>query len=58
MKQLINSNVNETTERLDKLSAEIVDLTTNLEFTQKRKLTRKTIPGKRNFKNRGQSHRR
>ena len=39
IKELINSNVNKTTERLDKLSAEIADLTANLEFTQK-KLTR------------------
>ena len=39
IKELINSNVNKTTERLDKLSAEIVDLTASLEFTQK-KLTR------------------
>ena len=35
IKELINSNVNKTTERLDKLSAEIVDLTASLEFTQK-----------------------
>ena len=33
IKELINSNVNKTTERLDKLSAEIVDLTASLEFT-------------------------
>ena len=39
IKEIINSNVNKTTERLDKLSAEIVDLTASLEFTQK-KLTR------------------
>ena len=39
IKELINSNVNKTTEHLDKLSAEIVDLTASLEFTQK-KLTR------------------
>ena len=38
-KELIKFNVNTTTERLDKLSAEIVDLTASLEFTQK-KLTR------------------
>ena len=36
IKELINSNVNKTTERLDKLSAEIVDLTASLEFTQKK----------------------
>ena len=35
IKELINSNVNKTTARLDKLSAEIVDLTASLEFTQK-----------------------
>ena len=39
IKELINSNVNKTTELLDKLSAEIFDLTARLEFTQK-KLTR------------------
>ena len=39
IKEIINSNVNKTTERLDKLSAEIIDLTASLEFTQK-KLTR------------------
>ena len=36
IKELINSNVNKTTERLDKLSEEIVDLTASLEFTQKK----------------------
>ena len=35
IKELINSNVNKTTERLDKFPAEIVDLTASLEFTQK-----------------------
>ena len=35
-KELIKFNVNTTTERLDKLSAEIVDLTASLEFTQKK----------------------
>ena len=35
IKELINSNVNKTTERLDKLPAEIVDLIASLEFTQK-----------------------
>ena len=35
IKELINSNVNKTTERLDKLSAEIIDLTASLEFTKK-----------------------
>ena len=39
IKELINSNVNKTAERLDKLSSEIVDLTASLEFTKK-KLTR------------------
>ena len=39
IKELISSNVNKTTERLDKLSAEIIDLTASLEFTKK-KLTR------------------
>ena len=46
IKELINSNVHKTTERLDKLSAEIVDLTVSLEFTQK-KNWRGTIPGKK-----------
>ena len=36
IKEIINSSVNKTTERLDKLSAEIVDLTASLEFTQKK----------------------
>ena len=36
IKELINSNVNKTTEHLDKLSAEIVDLTASLEFPQKK----------------------
>ena len=36
IKELINSNVNKTTERLDKLSVEIVNLTASLEFTQKK----------------------
>ena len=45
IKELINSNVNKTTERLDKLSAEIVDLSASLKFTQKNR--RGTIPGKR-----------
>ena len=35
IKELINPNVNKTTERLNKLSAEIVDLTASLEFTHK-----------------------
>ena len=35
IKELINSNVNKTAERLDKLSAEIIDLTASLEFTKK-----------------------
>ena len=35
IKELINSNVNKTNERLDKLSAEIVNLIASLEFTQK-----------------------
>ena len=39
IKELISSNVYKATARLDKLSAEIVDLTASLEFTQK-KLTR------------------
>ena len=34
IKELINSNVNKTTERLDKSSGEIVHLTASLEFTQ------------------------
>ena len=36
IKELINSKVNKTTDRLDKLSAEIADLTASLEFTQKK----------------------
>ena len=40
IKELINSNVNKTIERLEKLSAEIVDLTASLEFTHTKKLTR------------------
>ena len=36
IKELINPNVNKTTERLNKLSAEIVDLTASLELTQKK----------------------
>ena len=36
IKELINSNSNKTTEHLDKLSAEIVDLTASLEFPQKK----------------------
>ena len=36
IKELINSNSNKTTEHLDKLSAEIVDLTASLEFLQKK----------------------
>ena len=35
IKELINSNVNKTTERLDKLSTEIIDLIGSLEFTHK-----------------------
>ena len=36
IKELINSNVKKTNKRLDKLSAEIVDLTASFEFTQKK----------------------
>ena len=36
IKELINSNSNEITEHLDKLSAEIVDLTASLEFPQEK----------------------
>ena len=60
IKELINTNVNKTTERLDKLSAEIVDLTASLEFTQK-KIDVELFQVKnrnKNFKNIGQSHRR
>ena len=39
IKELINSNINKTNERLDKLSAEIADLSASWEFMQK-KLTR------------------
>ena len=35
IKELINSNVNKTTELLDKLSTEIIDLIGSLEFTHK-----------------------
>ena len=59
IKELINPNVNKTTERLNKLSADIVDLTASLEFTHKN--WPGTIPGKKRnkkFKNRGQNHRR
>ena len=35
IKELINSNANKTSERLNKLSAEVVDLVATLEFTQK-----------------------
>ena len=45
IKELINPNVNKTTERLNKLSAEIVDLTARLEFTHKN--WPGTIPGKK-----------
>ena len=41
IKELINSNVNKTNERLNKLSAEIVDLTASLEFMQKNKKKQK-----------------
>ena len=36
IKELINSKVNKTTKLLDKFSGEIVNLTTSLEFTQKK----------------------
>ena len=36
IKELINSNVNKTTKRLDKLSGEIIDSTASLEFMQKK----------------------
>ena len=36
IKELINSKVNKTTKPLDKFSGEIVNLTTSLEFTQKK----------------------
>ena len=45
IKELINPNVNKTTDRLNKLSAEIVDLTASLEFTHKN--WPGTIPGKK-----------
>ena len=50
IKELINSNVNKTTERLDKLSAEIVDLTASLEFTQK-KIDEELFQVKKEIKN-------
>ena len=50
IKELINSNVNKTTERLDKLSAEIVDLTTSLEFTHK-KIDEELFQVKKEIKN-------
>ena len=48
IKELINYSVNKTTELLDKLSAEILDLTASLEFTQKK--WRGTIPGRKRNK--------
>ena len=50
IKELINSNVNKTTERLDKLSAEIVDLTASLEFTPK-KIEEELFQVKKEIKN-------
>ena len=50
IKELINSNVNKTTERLDKLSAEIVDLTASLEFTHK-KIDEELFQVKKEIKN-------
>ena len=50
IKELINSNVNKTTEHLDKLSAEIVDLTASLEFTQK-KIDEELFQVKKEIKN-------
>ena len=50
IKELINSNVNKTTERLEKLSAEIVDLTASLEFTQK-EIDEKLFQVKKEIKN-------
>ena len=50
IKELINSNVNKTTERLDKLSAEITDLTASLEFTQK-KIDEELFQVKKEIKN-------
>ena len=50
IKELINSNVNKTTARLDKLSAEIVDLTASLEFTQK-KIDKELFQVKKEIKN-------
>ena len=49
IKELRNSNVNKTNERLDKLSAEIADLSASWEFMQK-KLTRNYSGKKRNKK--------
>ena len=50
IKDLTNSNVNKTTERLEKLSSEIVDLTTSLEFTQK-KIDEELFQVKKEIKN-------
>ena len=50
IKQLINSIVNKTTERLDKLSIEIVDLAASLEFTQK-KIDEELFQVKKEIKN-------
>ena len=50
IKELLNSNVNKTTERLDKLSAKIVDLTASLEFTQK-KIDEELFQVKKDIKN-------
>ena len=47
IKVLINSNLNKTTERWDKLSSEIVDLITSLVFTQK---VDEEQPGKKRIK--------
>ena len=50
IKKLINPNVKKITERLDKLSAEIVDLTASLEFTQN-KIDEELFQVKREIKN-------
>ena len=60
--RVTSKNINKTTGHLDKLSAETVDLTVNLEFTHtQKKHWRGTIPGRKSnkkLKNRSQSHRR
>ena len=49
--RVTSKNINKTTGHLDKLSAETVDLTVNLEFTHtQKKHWRGTIPGRKSNK--------